>query len=212
MKLILRTTKSSKQYIAAAKTLDIYRTMNSYADFTGAANAIMKDEDERRFRYYLVEKAGLDPMVVVKELYLDSDEFAGLLLELGVSSCLAYEYCIKIKDRTDIRNRITDSWEAYLYCFHVKDRKDMRDRITDSEAAYAYCFQIKDRKEIRDRITDSYYARYYCCNIQDRKEIRDRITDSGDVSFYHSWVKSFRRMEAMINTKNVLTQKRKQNL
>ena len=44
-----------------------------------------------------------------------------------------------------------DSEWAYLYCRFVKDRKEIRDRITDSYWAYWYCRFVKDRKEVRDR-------------------------------------------------------------
>jgi hypothetical protein len=47
-----------------------------------------------------------------------------------------------------------NSEEAYLYCRYVKDRKEIRDRITDSYDAYLYCRDVEDRPEIRKLIKE----------------------------------------------------------
>ena len=57
--------------------------------------------------------------------------------------------------------------DAYYNCKDVKERKEVRARITDSRDAYYYCRNIKDTKEIRDRITDSYYAYRYCRYVKE---------------------------------------------
>ena len=91
-----------------------------------------------------------------------------------IDSEWAYWYCKDVKDRKEVRDKITDSKWTYLYCKDVKDRKEIRDRITDSYWAYWYCRFVKDRKEVRDRITESRWAYRYCRFVKDRKEVRDR--------------------------------------
>jgi len=51
---------------------------------------------------------------------------------------------------------------AYHYCRYVKDRPEIRKRITgSSEYAYRYCRFIKDRSEVRMYITANYYLERY---------------------------------------------------
>ena len=89
-----------------------------------------------------------------------------------MDSYYAYEYCRDVKDRKEVRDKITGSDQAYKYCKYVKDRKEVRDKITGSDDAYYYCRDVKDRKEVRDKITGSNYACYYCLDVKDRKEVR----------------------------------------
>ena len=121
----------------------------------------------------LIEKDINDHASVMKRLVKDVD-----------ISLSAYWYCKYVKDKKEVRDRITDSYWAYLYCSDVKDRKEVRDHITDSHKAFVYCKYVKDRKEVRDRITDSYWAYLYCSYVKDRKEVRDRIMDGNGAYLY----------------------------
>jgi len=99
----------------------------------------------------------------------------------------AFYYCTKVKDRPEVRQFITDSFDAYRYCRFIKDRPEVRKYITDSEDAYFYCRHVKDRPSIRKRITDSEGAYYYCRFVKDSPEVRKHITKEEHLKNYREW-------------------------
>jgi hypothetical protein len=43
----------------------------------------------------------------------------------------ALHYCWVIKDKSEVRGFITDSWSAYRYCINIEDKPEVRQHITN---------------------------------------------------------------------------------
>lgn len=118
----------------------------------------------------------------------DSEENRKALLKTSKLCCW---YCINIKDRTKVRECITESEWAYRYCkwIYFASRKrihrpEIRKYITESEWAYKYCRLVKDIPEVRKYIVESKWAYYYCRIMKNRPEIRKYIIDDKWVCKY----------------------------
>jgi hypothetical protein len=66
------------------------------------------------------------------------------------------EYC-----ELDGNKDKSESYNAFLYCRYVKNRPEIRDRITDSDDAYYYCRGVQNRVEMAKRIVESSSIKRY---------------------------------------------------
>lgn len=69
------------------------------------------------------------------------------LLDEHKMSIWALQYCLNVKDDSEIRQLITNSEGAYIYCCIIKDRPEIRKHITDFIDAYQYCKNISKNDE-----------------------------------------------------------------